>query len=145
MAVLFTIFTFIVQFEPYSHHAYFDRAQYTHGYGTKSKKHAVVSKSQAKKECIRAIEHHYKVVAEIPSLNSNQKMALTSFSYNVGENAFRRSKLYELASKGQLCEARQEFGKWVYQSGRKLGGLVKRRKAEKTLFSFGLDCKELDV
>lgn len=143
--MLLSILAFIVQFESFSHAAYFDRTQYTHGYGTKSTEAMCVSEEWAREEAMGAIEKHLKAVDRLPHLSQDQKRALASFSYNVGEGAFRNSRLYALVAKGRHCEARYEFDKWVYQSGRKLKGLVKRRAAERELFSNGLVCKQRAV
>lgn len=138
--MLMSILAFIIQFESFTHTAYFDRAQYTYGYGTKAKSNICITETQAAEEALEVIEKHYNIVKKLPRLNEAQTAALTSFSYNVGDGAFRTSKLYKLVEKGQFCRAEKEFGKWVYQSGRKLSGLVKRRNAEKALFSHGLAC-----
>jgi hypothetical protein len=38
---------------------------------------------------------------------------------------------------GEYGSAAAEFGKWVYAGGRKLPGLIRRRKAEAELFALG--------
>lgn len=138
--MLLLIFSFIAQFDTYSHTAYFDRAQFTYGYGTKGARHARVSEDVARSKAMEAITKHLRIVDELPGLNSQQKTALTSFSYNVGDGAFRQSALYRLVKRGEICRARHEFPKWIYQSGRKLDGLVKRRLAERNLFLQGVSC-----
>lgn len=67
-------------------------------------------------------------------LNENQFSALVSFVYNVGIGAFKKSTLRKLINKGEFELAASEFDKWVHAGGRKLKGLVERRKAEKELF-----------
>jgi lysozyme len=138
--MLMSIFLFIIQFESFSHAGYFDRTQVSNVYGTKRREAKCITEDQAQYEALEAIESHLSAVDKIPALNESQRAALTSFSYNVGETAFRSSKLYKYALNGQKCLASLEFSKWVYQSGRKLNGLVKRRSAERALFAHGLDC-----
>ncbi len=64
--------------------------------------------------------------------------ALTSFAYNCGIYSFKASTLRRKILSGELFEAADEFLKWCYGGGRKLEGLVRRRKAERELFLKGL-------
>ncbi|WP_121616629.1 LysM peptidoglycan-binding domain-containing protein [Virgibacillus halodenitrificans] len=68
------------------------------------------------------------------SINQNQFDALVSFSFNVGIGALRTSTLLSKLNAGDIQGAANEFGRWVYDNGVKLNGLVRRRKAEKELF-----------
>ena len=71
----------------------------------------------------------------IPDLNKNQEDALVSFAYNVGINAFKSSTLLEKVNKDPRNNSiKREFMKWTTSSGRRLQGLVKRRKAEVDLY-----------
>jgi lysozyme len=67
-------------------------------------------------------------------LNDNEKVALISFVYNVGPGAFKNSTLLKKLNKGDKKGAADEFDRWIYQKGKKLDGLVNRRKREKDLF-----------
>ena len=67
-------------------------------------------------------------------LNDNEKVALTSFIYNVGPDAFKNSTLLKKLNDGDKKGAANEFDKWIHQKGKKLNGLVDRRKREKDLF-----------
>lgn len=61
--------------------------------------------------------------------------ALVSFHYNTG--AIRRATL---TGKHKACDykgAAREFTRWVYAGGRKMKGLVRRRKAERDLYLRG--------
>jgi GH24 family phage-related lysozyme (muramidase) len=60
--------------------------------------------------------------------------ALTDFVFNVGAGALRSSTLLKKHLAGDYAGAESEFGRWVYASGRKLPGLVKRRAAEAVLY-----------
>lgn len=67
-------------------------------------------------------------------LNQNQFDALVSFSYNVGTGALSSSTLRKKLNAKDYNGAANEFDKWVYASGQKFEGLVRRRAAEKKLF-----------
>ena len=64
-------------------------------------------------------------------LSQGEYDSLVSFSYNVGTAAFCGSTLVKLLNRGQYTAACAELSKWVYQGGRVLHGLVKRREAER--------------
>ncbi len=68
------------------------------------------------------------------SLNQNEFDALASFTYNLGIGALQSSTLLRKLNRGDRIGASKEFKKWVNANGRKLRGLVRRRKREKNLF-----------
>lgn len=57
--------------------------------------------------------------------------ALVSFIFNLGKGSFSRStllkKIKNKASDEEICT---QFMRWVYAGGKKLNGLIRRRKAE---------------
>ncbi|WP_342269474.1 lysozyme [Rickettsia endosymbiont of Orchestes rusci] len=67
-------------------------------------------------------------------LSVNQQAALISFIFNCGSKAFRNSTLLKKLNQGKYAEAADEFLRWVYVKDKKLKGLVKRRKLERTVF-----------
>ena len=67
-------------------------------------------------------------------LNENQIDALTSFVYNVGQNAFANSTLLRKLNDGDFNGAADEFMKWIHAGGKVVQGLVNRRATEKELF-----------
>lgn len=67
-------------------------------------------------------------------MTQGQFDALCSFVYNIGCKVFGRSTLLAKLNAGDDGGAADEFGKWVYDDGKKLNGLVLRRKAEADLF-----------
>ena len=69
------------------------------------------------------------------NINDNQAQALVSFIFNVGARAFSNSTLLRKLNNKDYAGASSEFDKWVYAKGKKLPGLVRRRKAEKELFN----------
>lgn len=69
------------------------------------------------------------------TINDNQFSALVSFAYNVGEGALARSTLLRHLNAGRIAMAAQEFLRWTKAGGVELPGLVRRRRAERDLFS----------
>ncbi len=76
-------------------------------------------------------------------LTPNQTGALASFVFNLGAGCLKRSTLLMKLNARDYQSAAEEFDKWVYatvlnpdgtSSKRQLGGLVKRRTAERILF-----------
>jgi len=68
-------------------------------------------------------------------LTENQFSALCSFVYNVGSGSLQRSTLRRKVNREEHCEVPEEFMKWVFGGGRKLPGLIARRKAEGELYA----------
>lgn len=63
--------------------------------------------------------------------------ALVSFTFNLGGGALQRSTLRRKLNRGEYDDVPAEFRKWVFAGGRKLPGLIRRRKAEAELFELG--------
>lgn len=78
-------------------------------------------------------EDAVKRLVKVP-LNANQLGALTSFVFNLGEGRLMGSTLLRFLNQGEYRLAALEFDKWVYSGGKKLNGLIARRKAERELF-----------
>lgn len=77
-----------------------------------------------------------------PDMKAETHAALTSFSYNVGVDAFKKSTLLKKINDGDLAGGCNEMLRWKYADGRVLPGLVKRRKAERDLcLKGGLDVR----
>lgn len=70
-------------------------------------------------------------------LNDNQKMAICSLVFNIGQGAFDRSNCKKAIVEGNWAEAHRQWD-WIWSSGKILPGLVSRRKEEKELFFRGL-------
>ncbi|PAN93916.1 hypothetical protein CIW64_02895 [Enterobacter cloacae] len=66
--------------------------------------------------------------------SGNQFGALTSFAYNAGLHALAESTLLRKHKAGNFEGAAEEFGRWIYGSGKLLPGLVRRRTAEAQLY-----------
>jgi lysozyme len=56
--------------------------------------------------------------------------AIADFIYNLGQGAYARSTLRKRVDEGKWEGARLEILKWVWGGGKRLPGLVARRKAE---------------
>lgn len=67
-------------------------------------------------------------------LTQNQFDALVSFAYNVGLAALSTSTLLKYLNQNKRQLAASEFLRWNKSKGVVLGGLVRRRKAERDLF-----------
>lgn len=67
-------------------------------------------------------------------LTQGQFDALCSFIYNLGEEQVSKSTLLKLLNAKDYKGASGQFGRWVYDNGKKFDGLVTRRKKEQELF-----------
>lgn len=83
-----------------------------------------------------------KVVNRVPVLTEDMQIALASFVFNVGGQAFERSTMFELLRVGDWYRAADEFGRWVHVHVAGvpvvLQGLVMRRAREREIFLRGL-------
>ncbi|MBO9725573.1 MAG: lysozyme [Novosphingobium sp.] len=61
--------------------------------------------------------------------------ALVSFHYNTG--AIAKATLTKLHRQGRFAAAAAEFGKWIYNDGKVLEGLKRRRAEEAALYAAG--------
>lgn len=70
-------------------------------------------------------------------LNDNQFGALVSFTYNVGDNAFRSSTLLKKLNAGDYQAVPAQMARWNKNDGKVMEGLVNRRAAEAGLWAKG--------
>ena len=122
-----------------------DYMQYSVGYGSGYNwdqkrpviKTDIIDKETAKKWLLLEAQDKYDFVMgkiRVPVTN-NQLLAMASFTYNLGEDAFAKSTLLKLLNEGQNKDiVAKQFDRWVYAGGKVNNGLVKRRNAEKQLF-----------
>lgn len=68
-------------------------------------------------------------------LTDGQFDAIVSFTYNLGPAALQRSTLRRKVNRGEHDDVPHEFRKWVFASGRKLKGLIKRRNIEAEVYA----------
>ena len=74
--------------------------------------------------------------ALVASLTDGQWGALVDFVFNEGIGRFATSTLFHLIQTGQMGQVAPQFDRWIY-AGRPpvvMGGLVKRRAAEKAMW-----------
>lgn len=72
-------------------------------------------------------------VVTVP-LNANQRGALVSFTFNLGEGNLKKSTLLKKVNAKDWAGAAAEFAKWNKAGGKVMAGLTRRRKAESELF-----------
>jgi lysozyme len=68
-------------------------------------------------------------------MNQNQFDALVSFTFNVGDNAFRRSTLLKLLNQGQYDQVPEQLRRWIRDNGHIVQGLINRREKEIALWN----------
>ena len=92
-----------------------------------------ISRERADEIFSKDIDYFAEKVGKIvpKTLNQNQFDALISFAFNCGVSALSNSTLLrKVKANPNNPEIRGEFLKWVNAGGRRLQGLVNRRKAE---------------
>ena len=139
------LFNVISKFEGFIAVPVWDYMQYSVGYGSGYNwdakrpvlKTDIIDKATAKRWLLAEAQDKYDFVMQnvrVP-VTDNQLLALASFTYNVGENAFAGSTLLKLLNNGTNKDVvAQQFDRWVNAGGKVNKGLEGRRKAEKQLF-----------
>lgn len=148
----------IKKFESFSRCTYFDHKKNSIGYGSQRLENnkPVPMTVKGKKFCIteeratKLLKRDVKMKSDLVvalifdrDITVNQEMidALTSFTYNLGFGALTRSDLMDHLAEGKCKLAARDMNKYVNASGKRLKGLVDRRKVESELLLKG--CKEL--
>lgn len=131
-------------FEGYSSKAYkCPGGVWTVGYGTtrypsgtKVRKTDICSQEDAEAYLAHELDYAKARVLSLVEveLTGSQLDALTSFVYNLGAGSFRASTLHRRINESNFDDVPYQFSRWVYAGGRKLRGLVLRRKAEADLW-----------
>jgi len=67
---------------------------------------------------------------ETTGLSENESNAMISFVFNVGCQAFAESTLLKKIIAGEKSEVPKQLRRWVYDDGKKVAGLIARRKQE---------------
>ena len=91
------------------------------------------------REDVRQFEAAVSRLVKVP-LSQGQFDSLASFAFNLGAKSLAQSTLLRLLNAGDYSGAAAQFDRWVYASGKKLSGLVKRRAAERALFEGKSPC-----
>ena len=68
-------------------------------------------------------------------LGQNQFDAIVSFTFNVGDNAFKNSTLLKVLNQGRHNEVPNQLRRWVYAGNKKIQGLANRREKEIQLWN----------
>ena len=130
----------IKQFEGFSATTYICPAGYpTIGYGhmlRHGELFGVISKTDAVEllcQDVSVAERAVLRLIDVP-LGDHQFDALVSFTYNLGSGALQCSTLRRKVNREEHDEVPEQLMRWVWSSGRKLPGLVKRRRAESLLY-----------
>lgn len=132
---------FVAKWEGFSAKAYWDSLGnvWTIGYGhTGSDVHPgeVISKATAISlltHDLRYASRAVKRLVHVP-LTVRQRIALISFTFNLGAGALEESTLLRELNKKHYRIAANEFLKWDHAGGVKVLGLTRRREAERWLF-----------
>lgn len=99
----------------------------------------VITIEQAEKflaEDIAEAQDGIRELVKVP-LTDGQLWALTSFVFNLGAGALRKSTLLKRLNAGDYAGAAEQFGLWVNAAGKPMPGLVRRRAEEKAMFLSG--------
>ena len=91
--------------------------------------------AQLQSDC-RVFERAVLRLIAVP-LNQPQFDALVAFTYNIGEAALQRSTMRQKLNRGEYDAVPGEMMRWVHAGGRRLAGLVRRRRAEAAFFAEG--------
>lgn len=67
-------------------------------------------------------------------LTDNQFSALVSFTFNLGSGALQRSTLRRVINRENHDAVPDQLMRWVWAGGRKMRGLIRRRRAEAALY-----------
>ncbi len=110
----------------------------TIGYGTTSgvKIGDTITREQAETDLrsdVTKFESHLDSAITIP-LTQNEFDSLTSFTYNVGPAALKKSTLLRKLNSNDRTGAANEFKRWNKGDGKVLNGLIRRRNDEAKLF-----------
>ena len=140
-----SLFNLISSLEGFYSIPYWDRTGYSVGYGSQYnwdenrpvQKTDIIDKATAKRWLLNEAQQNYTLVQRLVNvpINDNQLTALSSFTYNVGETAFKESTLLSLLNSGaSLQRVADEFNRWIYSGGIINKGLEARRAKERALF-----------
>lgn len=114
----------------------------THCYG--ETQGSVVDRRYTDEECntalARSLRKHADGIAACIHVETPAESfaAFTVFAYNVGVGAFCKSTVARRLNSGDLAGACTGLDAWVYVKGKRIKGLVNRRKAERELCERGL-------
>ena len=142
----------IKRFEGFSHTIYICPAGYpTIGYGHLVLEHEQdqfatgITQAEATellRKDVRIAERAVLRLISVP-LTDGQFDALVSFTFNLGAGALQRSTLRRKVNRGEHESVPAELMKWVWAAGKRLPGLIRRRKTEALHYGWLSDLKGL--
>lgn len=96
-----------------------------------------ITEADAERLLLKDLKKFCDAVAEMVSvdINDNQFSALVCIAFNIGADALKKSTLMKNVNAKSFAKAAAEFDKWNKAAGVVLTGLVKRRAAERALFT----------
>lgn len=105
--------------------------------GVKVKKGDVCTLEQAKSYFANDLKRFEKTVNDSVKVDliQNQFDALVSLTYNIGSTAFKNSTLLKKLNAKDFTGAADQFLVWNKGGGKIMNGLVRRREAERALFT----------
>lgn len=130
----------ITRFEGWSKERYWDENDgWTIGFGHLIKPgehYVVVTIEQARELLKQDVRDAEDTVNDLVPFRLPQSKfdALVSFVYNEGRAQFAESTLLRKLRDGDIIGAWQEFSNWIYDDGKPLLGLARRRAAEGSMF-----------
>ena len=130
----------IKEYEGYVGHAYLDTGGvptigYGHTRGVQMGQKCTPEQAEVWLEAdLESAERDVQKLVRVP-LTDNQYAALVSFTFNLGGERLRKSTLLKLLNAADYAGAGGQFQFWVFDNGKKLPGLIKRRAAEAALWS----------
>lgn len=90
-----------------------------------------LTEDQCRTLCAIDLENSWnRVLPPWVSLTDAQRIALQSFTFNVGREAFMGSTLRKCLLDAQYYYVPAQMRRWVYAGGKKVPGLAKRRERE---------------
>lgn len=121
----------IKKFEGYRPKAYWDQKQWSIGYGSRAQgPNETIDETTADQRLRQEIAAaRQRVEGFAPNLSEGQRAALTSLTYNAGDQ-WMRSGLGSAVQRGDWADAQNRFLQYNKAGGVELPGLVSRRQAE---------------
>lgn len=130
----------IKEFEGFEAHAYLDTGGvWTCGYGhtrgvTKDTSCTPEQAEDWLEADLDSAERDVERLVKVP-LTDNQFGALVSFVFNLGATAFGKSTLLRELNSGNYEAVPTQLKFWVFDNGKRIEGLARRRKAEAALWN----------
>ncbi len=107
----------------------------------------VITAAEAERILLKDLTQYEAAVESLVKveLNDNQFAALVSFVYNIPLVSFKKSTLLKKLNAGNFNAVPTELMKWTKAGGKKIQGLVNRRRAEGYLWMEGAFVTSKDV